>query len=168
MARWSCYPSASSNFSSIVMSLQHEFIIEVVILHLAIGYEGIQDDVWEPCARVPLSFDWSSPFFGSTPHCVTLVVTSSYLRYSRCSWVGSARAESELASMLASRDVGAFADVHPSFKFDYLFIATTVKPGYTGFGYRTTYISLLIPLDSALIFPFAGSVLVCGREQLLL
>jgi hypothetical protein len=25
-----------------------------------------------------------------------------------------------------------------------------------------------IPLDSVLIFPFAGSVLVCGREQLLL
>ena len=25
-----------------------------------------------------------------------------------------------------------------------------------------------IPLDSALIFPFDGSVLVCGREQLLL
>jgi hypothetical protein len=25
-----------------------------------------------------------------------------------------------------------------------------------------------IPIDSGLIFPFAGSVLVCGREQLLL
>jgi hypothetical protein len=29
-------------------------------------------------------------------------------------------------------------------------------------------LQVLIPLDSGLIFLFAGSVLVCGREQLLL